>query len=361
MDAFKAVTHGPRYYAAEEEGFIEPTYSGVDYTHYGNGASYGDPASTPYPTYRHTGRPLPQVPMAPQRESLSDLSHAKEFHDEADMTQPDLEDTYYPAQKETHNEKAAGFAAGPYVPTSFVPRRGIWAVDDRRAFAKQSLILKVLRIVAFIIIIGIIIALSVLILIVMFLRPPNIGLDGLTLPSDLSQVHIEQMQFSVNANIKAVVANPNYISATIKEVTADLFDQRVPGLRIGRCNTTDVEIYSRNMTTISVPCLLEYDVNKDKNFALIKEIASNCGVGKSKKRDLSLLLKLHLKIKFLAFNIPVSVTPSISMACPVSDGQIKKVLGGHSDILGQLGLGKRSAHDTLLRASPLAPRHLKDL
>lgn len=232
-------------------------------------------------------------------------------------------------------------------------RNGIWSYDDRRAFQRQPLWAKLLRIAAFIFFFGLVVALSVVMLIVIFLRPPNIGLQSLDLPNSASQIQIQDQAFSVNASLTAVISNPNYISAQIKNLTAVPYDPNVRSTPLGICNVPHKTIEARKNTTLNIPCNLSYNVQEDSNLSVIKDIVNRCGlVQGSSKQDLQILFDTHVTIQFLAFHIPISISPTISTECPVTRKEIKQALGDHADILQQLGLGNLARRDE----APEAPR-----
>lgn len=236
-------------------------------------------------------------------------------------------------------------------------RNGIWSYEDRRAFQRQPWWAKLLRVAAFIFFFGLIVALSVVMLIAIFLRPPNIGLQSLDFPNSASQVEIQDQSFAVNASLTAVIANPNYISARIKNLTAVPYDPSVRSMPLGNCNVPHKTIEARKNTTLTIPCRLSYNVQDDSNLSVIKDVVNRCGlVQGSSKQNLQILFDSHVTIQFLAFNIPISISPTVSTECPVTRKEVKQALGDHADILGQLGLGNLARRDEV-PDEPRVPLH----
>jgi len=228
--------------------------------------------------------------------------------------------------------------------------RGIWLPEDRRAFQNQSLFMKILRIVVCLLVTGIILTLCILMLLFVFLRPPNIGLKNVDLPTT-NDVQIQGSSFQFNANVDFVISNPNYVSATLKKVHALAYDTVEQSMSIGSCNADDQVIAQRDNTTLSLPCKLHYDATKDKNLQVIQDFATRCF---KSKEQLKILLKVHISFQLYSFSVPIDVSPTISINCPVTQQQVEKVLGKK---LSQLGFGsnfRRSTRALLLQRSALS-------
>ncbi|WFD41424.1 hypothetical protein MPSI1_000051 [Malassezia psittaci] len=270
---------------------------------------------------------------------------SQSFQDEAKGEEPTLS-AFDTSTQQHHTEPNDMYFADPTYAEqgmSRKSRRGIWSYDDRRAFQRQPWWLKLLRILAFILLFGLIVALSVVMLIVLFIRPPNIGLQGLNLPNSTSQIQIQDESFTVNASLVAVVSNPNYISASVNNLTAIAYDSNARVTSIGNCSVPHRTIQARANTTVTVPCELNYNLQQDKNLTIIRDLVRRCGlIQSSSKQSLQILLNTHLTIQVLAFHIPITVSPTVSVDCPITKQEVKELLGSHSDVLQELGLGSLS-------------------
>lgn len=239
-------------------------------------------------------------------------------------------------------------------------RKGIWLPEDRRAFQNQNCLMQILRILLFILVFGVILALCVIMLIFIFLRPPNIGFnDDIQLPQSQQQLDISVGHFSVPANLSFVVRNPNYVPAKINNISALAYDNSEKTTSIGTCNVAHQTIHARDDTTVTLPCKLEYDLNKDSHLSILKDIASRCF--KSNKK-LQLLLKVHVNIQLYSFKVPFDLSPVISISCPISKNDIKK-LSDKADIDDLInGLNSRRSQSQWLALAkrfyePLAAPH----
>lgn len=217
-----------------------------------------------------------------------------------------------------------------------VPRRGIWRKDELRAFQNQNLFMKIFRILLFVLVIGIILTVCIIMLIFIFLRPPNVGVKDIYPPTE-RDVDLQGSTFAVPANVSFVVSNPNYVPATIKDITANAYDVVDQNTSVGSCKVTNQEIRANDNTTVTLPCTIKYDLEKDPNLTIIKNIAGRCF--NSRNTKLSFLLKVKLKVQLYSFTVPINVNPTIQIDCPVSKQQIEQVLGDKlnlDDILKKL-------------------------
>ncbi len=100
--------------------------------------------------------------------------------------------------------------ASPYA-SKRASGNSIWTRDDKRAFASRSCPAKLFRILIGNLILAIIIVVSIILLNVMFLRPPNVAISGVGVPSQ-SGVSYQNGAFSFNVTVDISISNPNSIS-----------------------------------------------------------------------------------------------------------------------------------------------------
>ncbi|WFD27850.1 hypothetical protein MNAN1_002856 [Malassezia nana] len=223
--------------------------------------------------------------------------------------------------------------------------RGIWLPEDRRAFQNQSLFMKILRMILSFLMIGIILTLCVLMLLFVFLRPPNIGMQNVLVPT-VDDVKVESGTFQFNTEIKFVISNPNEVSATLKKVHAVAYDAAEQSIPIGSCTADDQVIAKKANTTLALPCELRYDANENADLSVIKDIATRCF---ETKQQLPILLKVHISFQLYSFSVPIDVSPTISIACPVTQQQVEKVLGKKLSDLGIGSSSRRSVQESLVQ------------
>ena len=87
--------------------------------------------------------------------------------------------------------------------------RGIWSYDDLHAFQRRSTITKILRILGFILVWGVLVTIGVILLIFLFVRPPNIGVENVNVPNVSQSVTYRNDMFQFPISIDVQLNNPN--------------------------------------------------------------------------------------------------------------------------------------------------------
>ncbi|CAD6890651.1 unnamed protein product [Tilletia controversa] len=237
-------------------------------------------------------------------------------------------------------------------------RSGIWTHAHRSAFQRRSTPIKILRSLCCVLLLGLIVALSAVLLIITFARPPNVAIGAIS--SNQTIPTLGKTSLSFNMSVDITVANPNAISATLTELEAVGYDAVRPTVPIGRGKVTNVPIGKNANTTFSLPFVVAYDASTDDDRSLITDIATKCGwlSGSSASQlDFTFKMNAHLSVLFLAIPFSFSVSPKFT--CPIPASSITSLLGqaGGSldDILKALGVGG-SGRRRSEEAEDVAPR-----
>ncbi|SNX83863.1 uncharacterized protein MEPE_02571 [Melanopsichium pennsylvanicum] len=239
----------------------------------------------------------------------------------------------------------------------------IWTKDDKRALASRSAPAKICRVLFGNIILAIILIVSIVCLIVMFLRPPNVAISGISVPSQ-NGVSYENGAFAFNVSVDISVSNPNSISASIKKLKATAYDSADQSTALGHGLLENQKIQPNANTTVVFPFQIKYDQSQDSDLSIIKNIASDCGLNLSggssnSSGDLSFLFKIEVDVKVLSVTVPVNINRNISFACPLSASSLESIISGLSSAL--TGSSRRSLdvkEDESLAAA-LVRRHLE--
>ena len=241
-------------------------------------------------------------------------------------------DTGYLVDEE---DKVPQMQQSMYVPPrSTLPptRKGLWTYDDLHAFKRRSFFARLFRVLGFIFVYGIWLAIVAILLVALFIRPPNLGVRDPEIPS-FDDVSYQNGEFNFLINITAVISNPNTVPIDVKKFNARLYDKTNQRTSIGNCSLpNDFEIKANSNTTVKLPCTVSYDTEKDPNLSVISDLACRCGLIKnSKKQKIEFDVKTDLTVVFIAFYVPTSFTPSISFDCPLNMRMIKDILGKNAE------------------------------
>lgn len=104
------------------------------------------------------------------------------------------------------------------VPQSTYKGNGIWSVEEKRAFSQRGTCGKILGPFFCVLILAIIITASAISLVLLFARPPNFALTGVSVP--VPQLAADS--FILNTTLDFTISNPNSISATLTHLNADV-------------------------------------------------------------------------------------------------------------------------------------------
>lgn len=220
----------------------------------------------------------------------------------------------------------------------------IWTKDDKRAFQSRSCPAKLCRILIGNLILAIILVVSIICLLALFVRPPNIAISGIGVPSQ-NGVNYQNGAFSFNVSIDISVSNPNSISANIKKLQATAYDSEDQSTALGHGLVTDQAIRANANTTVEFPFQIKYNQSEDPNGSLIRNIASDCrldltGGSSIGSGDLSFLFKIEVDVEVLSITVPVNFNRNVSFPCPLSGVNLQNILSGLGSVLGNaLGVG----------------------
>ncbi|SPC66115.1 uncharacterized protein UHOD_04484 [Ustilago sp. UG-2017b] len=219
----------------------------------------------------------------------------------------------------------------------------IWTKDDKRAFASRSAPAKICRFLIGNLILAIIIVVSIICLIVMFLRPPNVAISGVSVPNQ-NAVTYQNGAFAFNVSVDISVSNPNSISASIKKLKATAYDAQDQSTALGNGLIENQKIQPNANTTVVFPFQIRYDQSEDPDFSIIRSIATDCGLNLfggsgGGSGNLGFVFKIEVDVDVLSITVPANFKKSVSFPCPLSGSSLQGILSGLGSALG--GVGKR--------------------
>ncbi|KAI0256947.1 hypothetical protein BJV78DRAFT_1117445 [Lactifluus subvellereus] len=149
----------------------------------------------------------------------------------------------------------------------------------------------------------------------LWIQPPNVIIgDCLKSPVVAQGVTSLNDGIQVNLGLPVEVDNPNYFSARITHVNADIF-YPINNTRIGNGKLTNVNLPSRATTKFTFPFTLDYTESIDPNRLIIDDLANKCG---AKQQDLTVNYKLTVGVKVFFITVSPTISNPISFVCPIS-------------------------------------------
>lgn len=165
---------------------------------------------------------------------------------------------------------------------------------------------------------------------VLWARPPNVIVGGgnNTSPVVVQSVNVVTNGIQVGLGLPVEVVNPNYFSAKLTHVKANIY-YPINNTLIGNGTLNNVNLPSHSTTNFTFPFLFDYTTSIDPSFAIIKDIAEKCL--SSPQSDLTIKYVLTVGVKVFFVSVSPTITNSVSFTCPISTSDIE-------DLLKQLGL-----------------------
>jgi hypothetical protein len=181
--------------------------------------------------------------------------------------------------------------------------------------------------IALFLIIGIVLCLA------LWIRPPNIviGSNNSTSPVVAQGVNVISDGIQVNLGLPVEVVNPNYFSAKLTHVTANII-YPINNTHIGNGTLNNVNLPAHSTTTFTFPFTITYTQSIDPSSAIITDIAEKC-LGQT---DLTVNYQLTVGVRVFFVSVSPTISNSISFACPISTSDLEA-------LLKQLGLNTGSS------------------
>ncbi|KAL7425051.1 hypothetical protein Q5752_000739 [Cryptotrichosporon argae] len=173
--------------------------------------------------------------------------------------------------------------------------------------------------------IALLIIISVILAILLYVRPPNVVLNNISIGSDA--VSTTTSGFSISISLGITVANPNWFDADFKEISADV---RYPGNNtniFGGGELYNVDFKGYTQSTFDFPLALNYSSSLDPDGTVLSDILTKCGLNGGTTEDLTIDYTLYLKLSILGVKISPSVSSSASFACPLTSSDLESIEG----------------------------------
>jgi hypothetical protein len=305
-------SHNPQGYAAQSD---QTLYN--PYTEYQPHASYEPQAANPAYGAGQTYQGYQDEPFNPPRQSGYDTGAAP-----ANTGFRQADGTY---------EKGADGLATPVTParvkdTSAAGVRA-WRYDHQgNLWSKGGRGSCIGRFCCCFIFSFIFILISVVLTLALFIRPPNIVINGVAPPTNGSQVQITQdpaLQLNLLVNIS--VNNPNYFDVAFSSVDLGI-TYPIDNTDFGGGHASDVVFKSRSYREFDFPFAVKYKPADDPSKKILLDLVSKC-LG-DKRQNLTINYKISLGLKILVATIRPSVSNQFKFLCPDMKDQLTALLKG---------------------------------
>jgi len=168
---------------------------------------------------------------------------------------------------------------------------------------------------------------SVVLTLLLWVRPPNITIGGVNAPSTGSEIQVTSDGLNINLGVNISVENPNFFGVSFNKIQADIF-YPINNTPIGGGNETDITFDSHSQTNFTFPFMIAYQKSLDPNNKILVDIATKCGFIGGTSSPITVDYKITLALKVLFITISPVVSNTLSFACPLSQSDISSVASG---------------------------------
>ncbi|KAJ6502430.1 hypothetical protein C8R45DRAFT_976615 [Mycena sanguinolenta] len=166
---------------------------------------------------------------------------------------------------------------------------------------------------------------TILLTLVLFLRPPSITFGDVT-PSS-SGVQLTTDGININMGVNISVDNPNFFSVDFTKINAQIF-YPINNTAVGTGTAKNVVLGSHAETNFTFPFTIQYSTSIDPQNLILLDLAKKCGIIGGSKTDLTVDYKITLSVQILFIPISPSISNTFTFPCPLTGDDLNGLLGG---------------------------------
>ncbi|KAJ7905640.1 hypothetical protein B0H14DRAFT_2660981 [Mycena olivaceomarginata] len=150
---------------------------------------------------------------------------------------------------------------------------------------------------------------TILLTLVLFLRPPSITFGDVAPMASAVQLTTDGININMGVNISfsIPIANNNTL--------------------VGGGNATNVVFGSTAETNFTFPFAINYQTSLDPKNLILVDLAEKCGILGSTKSDLKVHYKITVGVQILFVTVSPSISNDFTFACPLSANDLQGLLG----------------------------------
>jgi len=164
---------------------------------------------------------------------------------------------------------------------------------------------------------------TILLTLVLFLRPPSITFGSVTPMSSAVQLTTNGVNINMGVNIS--VENPNFFNVNLKKINAQIY-YPINNTLVGSGNANNVVFGSDAETNFTFPFAINYQTSLDPSGKILLDIAEKCGILSPTKSDLQVQYKITLGVQILFVTVSPSISNTFTFPCPLSSSDLKGLL-----------------------------------
>ncbi|KAI8074288.1 uncharacterized protein B0P05DRAFT_547973 [Gilbertella persicaria] len=155
-------------------------------------------------------------------------------------------------------------------------------------------------------------------------KVPTISYSGLQgEPTVAFANNVLNMDFKIGINVD----NPNWESITFEKILADAYYPSPYNVYIGGGNVTDLHINSNGATNITFPFNVKVNSSDSGQQGVLMDLMTKCGLDGSTPQNIDIDYYVHPTVRIIGIPITITISKSMSMACPIKSSDLTSILG----------------------------------
>ncbi|KAJ6597019.1 hypothetical protein DFH09DRAFT_109035 [Mycena vulgaris] len=168
---------------------------------------------------------------------------------------------------------------------------------------------------------------TILLSLVLWLRPPSINFGDVAPMTSGSAIQLTADGININMGVNISVNNPNFFAVRFKKITAEIYyPLNNNNTAIGNGTKNNIVLESNAQTNFTFPFAIDYSTSLDPQSKILVDIAQKCGILGTSTSDLVVQYKITLGVQILFVTISPSISNSFTFACPLSKEDISGFL-----------------------------------
>ncbi|ODO00840.1 hypothetical protein L198_03167 [Cryptococcus wingfieldii CBS 7118] len=202
----------------------------------------------------------------------------------------------------------------------------VWRKDERgKQWSRGGGVRTSLRFCCCTITTAIIMIISVVLAVLLYIRPPSVTLNSATVDSGSVSANTDGLSLKFDLNIS--VANPNWFDANFKNIEATVSYPGNNTNNFGGGSMSNVNFKGYTDSTFVFPFTLNYTLANDPDRTVLNDLISKCGILGTTTEDITVDYDLNLNLKILGLTVNPTISNSASFECPITESDIESIVG----------------------------------
>jgi len=176
---------------------------------------------------------------------------------------------------------------------------------------------------------------SIILSLLLWIRPPNIGINDVAPVSSGSTIQLQNDGLTINLGVAISVDNPNYFSVGFRKIQAEIF-YPINNTPIGGGSQGDIDFKSHTQTNFTFPFAIVYKQSQDPGSRILTDLATKCGFLGAPKTKIKVNYKITLGLRIFFLVVSPVVSNTFDFDCPLRQEDIAGLLSQAGTSVGSV-------------------------